>query len=1247
MKKILSVILALAMMIMPMTAFADVITSTDISNEAINPISDAALAESALYDTSAFEGSPGYILQECFSNVSAVDKLETPSGWDIDKRGGQITGAENQRMQLIDTDSENVVSMSKTLMTHKSGKVTLEAAFAMEKKTESGFYYELTGEDKTVFKMITEGNNLTLLQPDGTTKAVGTFRKADDKNLKNDSATPFKVVLDMDTKTYEFIYEGKSIGVFKFADETATQIDKLTVSTGKEQTMTVRLRFIYMYVNYAVNDTFMAAPEGAIPHGWTRGGGGTTSTVVFDGNQVYPDTFSLLLDDATPIDEVSLTRNFEDLSGKVAFESRFLLDRKGADLSIKIGNGNQTALTIKTTANDFVLGSGQVLRANYYDNFWYTLKVIADTNTKKADIYLNYQKVLSDVPFETAVNSFNTITFDSPVKKVMGMKIDDVMVYNYIIPSDYVPKPEPVKPAEDIEVGMQMYSMWNEGNHWGWDWITSWPDRITYLGTYAEGKPEVADWVTKWQVEHGFTFRTEIFSRAPHNVNQPVKLPTRHHALYGGYLNSQYKDDIKFSILMCGMSADSIGGVEDMKKNVIPHIMENFFTQPNYLVYENKPVVFTYAGQFVTLMGGKEQTVALIDYWSEECKKMGFDGIIIAENGQSGVSGDLVGSDNKSYAYSYSWQYDARNSQKQLERNDVMAASGTNVIGNVTMGWGRNPWTEKDAGEIFSDPNTTYETILGIKEKMKTDPNYTKMILMTCWDEYGEGHFFCPTRVHGFGYLNAVRAAVTNLGPRDKEELPTAKALARMNSLYRADRRALKLVVENQAPTFAEELVDHSRLQVLAEWDFEKLGNTAGWMEYQDTTNVRYENGALWAEATARDPGVWVDGLNIPAADVQVVRITLLTEGAGLGCLYYQTTADAEMGVAGKRFEVNQLDGTQFVTYDIYPYNREKLEGNITAIRWDPRNDGYPTYKNYAIKKIEVLGYHDDVVEVKDVALTYNGAPLKITRPPHTKDGVMYMAVARPFHEMKFKTKWQYGKGTYEIEFDNTYAVMTNGSNIMKVNGVDVDLGAPVYYEGGNLFAPLRATMEALGVTVNWNAEKYGIDLVKVDPNDTYNYLPEPDASKPYSWMFETRQNENWTASADIGLFKTKQGALVVETVGGDPVMSLSGLKMPASDYKYVKIRIKNETDSTSGYLFFTTATNTSVGGGKRYDIVMSSNDADFVEYYIDLAGCEFWKAGETVTSLRYDPVNSPSGGKVYIDSIEFLTEIPEGVKAQ
>ena len=117
-------------------------------------------------------------------------------------------------------------------------------------------------------------------------------------------------------------------------------------------------------------------------------------------------------------------------------------------------------------------------------------------------------------------------------------------------------------------------------------------------------------------------------------------------------------------------------------------------------------------------------------------------------------------------------------------------STGANVVGSIPMGWGRNPWTEKNEGEIFTTPEDTKNTILGIKERFAGVENPTNMIVLTCWDEYGEGHFYAPTRVQGFGYLNAVREAVTAAGPKQTEELPTAKALARMDSLNPGSRRA-------------------------------------------------------------------------------------------------------------------------------------------------------------------------------------------------------------------------------------------------------------------------------------------------------------------------------------------------------------------------------------------------------------------------------------------------------------------------
>ena len=256
----------------------------------------------------------------------------------------------------------------------------------------------------------------------------------------------------------------------------------------------------------------------------------------------------------------------------------------------------------------------------------------------------------------------------------------------------------------------------------------------------------------------------------------------------------------------------------------------------------------------------------------------------------------------------------------------------------------------------------------------------------------------------------------------------------------------------------------------------------------------------------------------------------------------------------------------------------------------------------------------------------------------------MYFAPNRPFYELKYKTTWNYTKGTYVVEIDDKVAELTVGSNIMKVNGQDVDMGGVVYYEDGNLFAPLRPLMEALGITVSWNGEKNAVELSKQEPDDGYPYLNEADASKPFSWMFETRGTEGWTSNNHIGVIKAEKGTLILECAGADPFIYSPSISMDASEYKFMKIRMMNETPMSKAMMLFTTADSTSFGGGKTISFSVSTNDTEMKEYIVSLEGISLWSG--TITKLRFDPVNSNDGsvyieGNVYVDSIEFLKERP------
>ncbi|MBO4950404.1 MAG: hypothetical protein J6E38_05225, partial [Clostridia bacterium] len=77
------------------------------------------------------------------------------------------------------------------------------------------------------------------------------------------------------------------------------------------------------------------------------------------------------------------------------------------------------------------------------------------------------------------------------------MWFDDVMLYNVFDYADYVPAPVPVN-DDEYYVGMSSCSLWREGSHYGWDFISPFDSHTPVLGYYDEGLPEVADWEIKF-----------------------------------------------------------------------------------------------------------------------------------------------------------------------------------------------------------------------------------------------------------------------------------------------------------------------------------------------------------------------------------------------------------------------------------------------------------------------------------------------------------------------------------------------------------------------------------------------------------------------------------------------------------------------------------------------------------------------------------------------------------------------------
>ncbi len=68
----------------------------------------------------------------------------------------------------------------------------------------------------------------------------------------------------------------------------------------------------------------------------------------------------------------------------------------------------------------------------------------------------------------------------------------------------YIPPPRPVKTT--VLIGAHNCPLWVAEEPRMWEQVLQHPERTPALGFYDQANPQVADWETKWAVEHGISF---------------------------------------------------------------------------------------------------------------------------------------------------------------------------------------------------------------------------------------------------------------------------------------------------------------------------------------------------------------------------------------------------------------------------------------------------------------------------------------------------------------------------------------------------------------------------------------------------------------------------------------------------------------------------------------------------------------------------------------------------------------------
>ena len=192
--------------------------------------------------------------------------------------------------------------------------------------------------------------------------------------------------------------------------------------------------------------------------------------------------------------------------------------------------------------------------------------------------------------------------------------------------------PEPMVVRTKVLVGAHHCPLWEADKPYMWANIVKHPERTPALGLYAQENPEVADWETKWAVEHGISFFVYCWYRTSQGGAVKTQFGS---AIHDALFKSRFADKMKFTIMWENQSRGKAGVADerDLMVNLLPYWMTNYFQHPSYLKIAGKPLLFIYRPEFlVPDLGGVENVEQAFDRMRQACRDAGFAGCISSAN---------------------------------------------------------------------------------------------------------------------------------------------------------------------------------------------------------------------------------------------------------------------------------------------------------------------------------------------------------------------------------------------------------------------------------------------------------------------------------------------------------------------------------------------------------------------------------------------------------------------------------------
>lgn len=543
---------------------------------------------------------------------------------------------------------------------------------------------------------------------------------------------------------------------------------------------------------------------------------------------------------------------------KQIFSFKLYSENTIEDFDVNFGGLNSTV-----TDGAYYVG-GQKIK-DLTDNVWQSFRITLDTAAKTADIRINGKLAAENVSLAAGKTEMEFV--NNGTKNVL---VDDIFLSKAQVVDEYYPA-EPVvqtKSENDVKVGVQVCDLWREGKHYGWDSISAYPSRKTYLGYYDDGNIEAKDWELKYMAENGIDFAIYTWFAPNGGWGGAIKEPRFTYGSFDAYFASEYKGAVKFAVMWenSGYKSDYLTNADFEKhfKNVlIPYWTDYYFTDPDYATIDGKLVFSIYKVASLIEAFGEENVKAMLDYLRSEVKeKTGKEMYLLC---CSSTSSDMTS--YKAYGFDgmYAYAYNENKTSMAKQYESIMTcekAEGSQTVKNIpTVSMGRDGEAWTGAVGSFMTPDSFSRLLSAVKENaldVSSADGLDRLVMLDNWNEYGEGHFIAPSGIAGFGYLEAV---AENFGAAEHiNEKP--RYPSRLGHLYPEGRETESK--ENEIRWTSDFVSTGNKWTFTTTSDVRKwtgsgkleTQETEGVLSWKKTYYVKLKNGCLYAKSNGMDPNL-------------------------------------------------------------------------------------------------------------------------------------------------------------------------------------------------------------------------------------------------------------------------------------------------------------------------------------------------------------------------------------------------------